>query len=105
MSLEIKVEPEAVQSLTERARLVSSDRIDNALGKLEELESTISSWQGDSKSAYDSLHTEMKDTLTNTRDLMNAMLLALDKSMEDFSKMDSEISARFKRVVENYIGD
>lgn len=105
MGLEIKVEPEAVKSLTEKARLVPSDRMDSALKKLEELESTLSSWKGDSKPAYDSLHAEMKDTLTSTKELMNAMLAALDNAIDDFSKIDNEISTKFEKTVENYTAD
>jgi uncharacterized protein YukE len=105
MSLEIKVEPEAVKSLTKKARLVPNNRIDTALGKLETLESTLSSWKGDSKSAYDNLHTEMKDTLTSTKELMNAMLAALDNAIDDFSKIDHEISAKFESAVHRYTAD
>lgn len=105
MGLEIKVEPEAIKSLTEKARLVPNDRIDSALEKLEDLESTLSSWKGDSKSAYDSLHVEMKGTLTSTKELMTAILAALDNSVENFSKIDNEISTKFDRAVENYTAD
>lgn len=105
MSLEIKVEPEAVKSLTEEARLVPTERIESVLEKLEELDGTLSSWKGDSKPAYDSLHTEVKDTLTNTKNLMNAILAALDKSVDDFSNIDEEISEKFESAVEIYTAD
>lgn len=102
MSLQIKVEPAAVKSLTEKARLVPNERIDAALKKLEQLENTISSWKGDSRPAFDNLHEELKDALTNTKSLMNAMLTSLDQAVDDFSKMDDEISTRFEQVVDYY---
>lgn len=105
MSLEIRVEPDAVKSLTEKARLVPNERIDQALSKLEELESTLSNWKGDSKSPYDSLHADMESTLTSTKELMNAMLAALDNAVDDFSKVDDEISSKFEITVENYTAD
>lgn len=105
MSLEIQVKPEAVKSLTEKARLVPNDRMDASIEKLEELEDTLSSWKGEGEPAYDSLHTEMKEALKSTKDLMNAMLGALDHSIDDFSKMDQEISTKFERAVENYTAD
>ncbi len=105
MSLEIKVDPDAVKSLTAKARLVPNERIDQTLGELEELESTLSGWKGDSKSPYDSLHVDMERALTSTKELMNAMLAALDNAVDDFSKVDDEISSRFEITVENYTAD
>lgn len=70
MSLEIKVDPDAVKSLTAKARLVPNERIDQTLGELEELESTLSGWK-----------------------------------VDDFSKVDDEISSRFEITVENYTAD
>lgn len=105
MTLEVKVNPQAVKSLTEKARLVPNERIDIAIEKLEELESTLSSWKGDGKPAYEDVHADVKNTLTSTKALMNAMLAALDKAMDDFSHMDEEISKRFERAVDNYTAD
>lgn len=105
MGLEIKVEPEAVKSLTEKARTVPNERIDAALEKLGELESTLSSWKGDGKPAYEGLHTEMTDTLTSTKDLMNAMLAALDNAIDDFSRIDKDVSTKFERAVGDYTAD
>lgn len=105
MSLEIQVKPEAVRSLTEKARSVPNDRISKALDDLDELESTLSSWKGDGKPAYESLHADIKSTLTSTQELMNAMLSSLDLAIDDFSKIDKDISSKFDIVVDNYTDD
>lgn len=105
MSLEIRVEPDAVKSLTDKARLIPNERIDQALSKLEELEGTLSDWKGDSKPSYDSLHAEMESTLTSTKQLMNAILAALDNAVDDFSKVDQDISSKFEITVNNYTAD
>jgi len=105
MTLEIKVNPEAIKSLTKDARVVPNERIDSAIEKLEQLESNLASWKGEGKQAFDEVQADLKDTLSNTKALMNAMLAALDKATDDFSEMDEEISTRFEQAVDNYTAD
>lgn len=105
MTLEVKVDPEAIKSLTEKARLVPNERIGATIDKLEELESTLSTWKGEGKPAFDDVHADVKDTLVSTKALMNAMLAALDKAVDDFSDIDDEISTRFEQAVDSYTTD
>lgn len=102
MSFKIKVDPEAVKALTEKARLIPNERMEAALNKLADLETTLLTWKGNSKESYEDVHAYVHESLVSTQELMNAMLIALDKSIEEFSYTDVNVSERFERIVDSY---
>ncbi|MBT2214708.1 hypothetical protein KK120_02600 [Virgibacillus dakarensis] len=105
MSLEIKVNPDAVNSLVEKARNVPNKRIDLAIKKLDDLEDTLSSWKGEGKSAHDDVCADLKSSFADAKNLMNGILAAFDKAIDDFSDLDEEISSKFEKAVNHYISN
>ncbi|GAF11203.1 hypothetical protein JCM19046_1713 [Bacillus sp. JCM 19046] len=102
MSMEIIVDPDAVKSLVDKTRQVPAERIDAALDKLTNLQEATSDWKGDAVENHEAARKELENVLSNTKLLMNAILLAMDQAVEDFSSKDEGISKKFEVMVDNY---
>ncbi|MDQ0206951.1 WXG100 family type VII secretion target [Alkalicoccobacillus murimartini] len=102
MSMEIQVDPAAVQSLVEKARQVPSERMNAAIDKLSDLQEVTSDWKGDAVESHEAARNELENVLTNSKALMDAILSTLDQAVEDFSSKDEEISMKFEKKVDNY---
>ncbi len=105
MSLKIVVHSAVVKELSEKARVVPNERIDDALDKLKALDEKILSWKGEAKPAFDEVHEDVKETLNHTKTLMNTILTVLDQTVDDISSVDVELSERFERAVDHYTTD
>lgn len=102
MTLEIKVDPELLKNLIEEARQVPKIRIDQMIKKIDALEDNVSTWKGDSKLAHDEACVHFRKSLEDSKFLMNAILIELDRAIDDFTELDEEISETFKRAVHHY---
>ncbi|GIN15582.1 hypothetical protein J32TS2_09380 [Shouchella clausii] len=105
MSLEIKVDPAAVQSLIEKARLIPGERMEEAISKLDALIDTVSDWKGDAKAEHDLASADLRKALVQTQALMEAMLATLDQAIEQMNETDEEMSSKFETKVDHYLAD
>ncbi|WP_078578355.1 WXG100 family type VII secretion target [Salipaludibacillus agaradhaerens] len=103
MTLQIKVDPAAVESLIGKARQVPTERMDNVKDKIYDLYVATASWEGEAQKAHEDMRVNVFKTLEKTQSLMTEILATLDTSIEKFEEKDAEISTSFERRVNNYV--
>ncbi|MCR6105009.1 hypothetical protein HXA34_01755 [Salipaludibacillus agaradhaerens] len=103
MTLQIIVDPDAVESLIGKARQVPIERMDNVKEKINGLNVIIASWEGEAQKAHEDMRVNIFNTLEKTQSLMTEILATLDTSIEKFDEKDVEISLEFERRVFNYL--
>lgn len=93
--LKINVEPESVRLLLEQSRSVSEDRIADMKSKLKDLDELVATWEGNAASGHEETLSALQEALDNSQLLMTEILNTVDYSLEQFSEIDHDISAKF----------
>lgn len=93
--LKINVEPESVRLLLKQSRSVPDDRIADMKSKLKDLEELVSTWKGEASSSHKQALSALQEALENSQLLMTEILNTVDYSLEQFSEIDHDISAKF----------
>lgn len=96
----INVEPDSVRSLLEESRQIPNERIEDLKSKLEDLDGALENWKGNAATSHSEAITTLQTTLENSQLLMTEILNTIDYSMERFSKIDYDISAKFHARLE-----
>lgn len=93
--LKINVEPDSVKAHLEQSRQIPDERIEDLKSKLDDLNEVLSTWKGNAAIGHQEAFTTLKDTLDTSQLLMAEILNTIDYSMEQFSEIDYDISAKF----------
>ncbi|TSB48509.1 WXG100 family type VII secretion target [Alkalicoccobacillus porphyridii] len=105
MTLRIQVDPDAVKSLVDKARQVPSGRVNTALDKLASLKEATSTWKGNAPGDHDAAIQELEKVITNSKVLMEAILVAMDQAVDNFEQIDEEISSKFEIMASQYTSE
>lgn len=93
--LKINVDPDAIKSHLEQSRQIPNERIEDLKSKLDDLDEVLSTWKGNAAIGHKVAFTTLRDTLNTSQQLMVEILNTIDYSMEQFSEIDHDISAKF----------
>lgn len=103
MSLEIQVEQKDVKNLADQARQVPNERMEDAMNKLNDLQTELSSWKGKASPAHKEACTSLQEALESSQTLMMEILHTLDYAVDQFSDFDHAASAEFEYRVDHYL--
>lgn len=93
--LKINVEPDSVKTLLTESRQIPNERIEDLKSKIDELDGTLATWKGNASTSHKEALTTLQETLENSQLLMTEILNTIDHSMDEFTKIDHDISANF----------
>lgn len=100
--IKISVEPDSVRNLLEESRQIPNERIEDLKSKLDDLDIALDDWKGNAATSHKESLESLQEALENSQLLMNEILNTVDYSMEQFSDIDYEISAKFHAELDFY---
>lgn len=95
--LKMNVQPDSVKAHLEQSRQIPNEKIEKIKLKLDNLDEELSTWKGNAANGHKEAFTTFRETLETSQLLMIEILNTIDFSMEQFSEIDHDVSAKFNK--------
>ncbi|WP_017473142.1 WXG100 family type VII secretion target [Amphibacillus jilinensis] len=102
MSLQIKVDPNLVESLLKKPQLIANDEMMQVITEIKGAGEALSDWKGEASKAHQTMQEKLLQTIGKNQRLMVEVLETLYYAIDQFEEKDEELSRQFKTTVEYY---